>query len=207
MKRAELKRRAREQLGYQLFSDNWLLAIVASFIVSVIVSLAGTLTCGLIGVLVAGPLTFGLSALYLKQARDRESMDIGNLFKGFKDCLGDMLLLSLMRQIFLCLWTLLFIIPGIVKYYAYSFAYYLKADHPEYSWNQCLRESRVLAKGHKWHLFVLDLSFIGWYIVGVLCLGVGVLWVDAYHTAAKTQYYNSLVKGVQVSDEAAEPAV
>ena len=80
----------------------------------------------------------------------------------------------------------------------------IKADHPEYEWNRCIRESRHLTKGHKWRLFVLDLSFIGWFIVGILCLGVGTLWVEAYQTAAKTQYYNSVVKASEPETAEAE---
>ena len=72
-------------------------------------------------------------------------------------------------------------------------SYYIKLDNPELGANDCITASRKLMKGHKWQLFVLDLSFIGWYIVGMLCFGVGVLWVQAYHEVARAEFYNSLV--------------
>ena len=81
------------------------------------------------------------------------------------------------------------IIPGIVKAYAYSMAYYIKLDHPDYGWNACITASRQLMDGHKWEKFVLDLSFLGWIIVGSLCLGVGTLWVTPYMEAANAQFY------------------
>ena len=204
MDRKEIKKLAKEQLGNQIFSNNWLLAIVAAFIADTIISLTMTVSFGIIGILISGPLTYGLSYLFLKQARDKQAMNLGELFKGFKEDLGDTMLLGFMTSLFVTLWSLLFIIPGIIKNYAYSFAFYIKADHPEYEWNRCIRESRHLTKGHKWRLFVLDLSFIGWFIVGMLCLGVGTLWVEAYQTAAKTQYYNSVVKASEPETSEAE---
>ena len=97
--------------------------------------------------------------------------------------------------LFIFLWSLLLFIPGIVKAYAYSMVYYVKADHPEYGWRECLDESQRLMTGHKWEKFVLDLSFIGWGIVGSLCLGVGTLWVMTYMAATEAQYYEYLTSG------------
>jgi uncharacterized membrane protein len=88
---------------------------------------------------------------------------------------------------------MLFVIPGIVKSYAYSMSYYVSLDHPEFSSTECIDESQRLMDGHKWELFCLDLSFIGWYILGSLCLGVGILWVYTYHEQARAQFYHELV--------------
>jgi hypothetical protein len=65
-------------------------------------------------------------------------------------------------------------------------------DKPHYTWKQALDESKSLTDGYKMDLFLLDLSFIGWYIVGALCLGIGTLWVEAYHMAAKANFYNAI---------------
>ena len=70
--------------------------------------------------------------------------------------------------------------------------FYIKADHPEYDWRRCFEESKQLTKGHKLDLFILDLSFIGWSIVGALCLGIGSLWVLAYRYATQAQCYKVL---------------
>jgi len=195
MSRAEIKALAKQQLGGGIFQTPWLMAVATVFIMGAISGLANLIpVVGSIGVLVvAGPLAYGLNYIFLKQARDRQPINIGDLFKGFSDDFGDNFLLGFMSGLFVALWSLLFVIPGIVKTYAYSMAYYIKLDHPEYKWRQCLDQSQAMMKGYKMTLFVQDLSFIGWYIVGSFCLGVGTLWAQAYLTAARAQFYNSLV--------------
>ena len=118
----------------------------------------------------------------------REEMPYESLFDAFPFA-GKVILLQIVISIFVFLWSLLFVIPGIVKAYAYSMAYYIKLDHPDYGWKACIDESRRLMDGHKWEKFVLDLSFLGWIIVGSLCLGIGMLWVTPYMEAANAQFY------------------
>lgn len=192
MTRQELKARAKDQLGNNLFCNAWLFAVLACFIFSVICSAAGSIIVGIGAVIVTGPLSFGLNYLFLKQARDHQPMDLGDMFKGFSSDFGQNLLIGLMTAIFTALWSLLLIVPGIVKVYSYSMVYYIKADHPEYDWRQCIAESQAMMNGHKMDLFILDLSFIGWMIVGSLCLGVGTLWVSAYMEAARAHFYESI---------------
>ena len=192
MTRQEIKARAKDQLGNNLFCNAWLFAVLACFIFGVICSVAGSIIVGIGAVLVTGPLSFGLNYLFLKQARDHQPMDLGDMFKGFSNDFGQNLLIGLMTAIFTALWSLLLIVPGIVKAYSYSMVYYIKADHPEYDWRQCIAESQAMMNGHKMDLFILDLSFIGWMIVGSLCLGVGTLWVSAYMEAARAHFYESI---------------
>ena len=127
-------------------------------------------------------------SLYHLGIRRGEEMPYVTLFDGFSFA-GKIILLSIVQYIFIFLWSLLFVIPGIVKAYAYSMAYYIKLDHPDYGWKACIDESRRLMDGHKWEKFVLDLSFLGWIIVGSLCLGIGMLWVTPYMEAANAQFY------------------
>ena len=192
MTRQEIKARAKDQLGNNLFCNAWLFAVLACFIFSVICSAAGSIIVGIGAVIVTGPLSFGLNYLFLKQARDNQPMELGDLFKGFSEDFGQNLLIGLMTAIFTALWSLLLIVPGIVKAYSYAMVYYIKADHPEYNWRQCIAESQAMMNGHKMDLFIMDLSFIGWMIVGSLCLGVGTLWVSAYMEAARAHFYESI---------------
>ncbi len=194
MTRVELKSRAKAQLGGGIFKDNWLFAVI-------VVLIEGVLTTAINGIpgagsvaalIIGGPITYGVAKLFLKQARDGEKMDIASLFDGFKDDFGGTLLLGFLQTLFILLWSLLLIIPGIVKAYSYSMAFMLKADHPDYDWRTCLDESKKMMNGHKMELFILDLSFIGWLIVGALCFGFGTLWVVAYMQAAHTQFYENL---------------
>jgi uncharacterized membrane protein len=189
-----MKEMAKAQLGNQIFGNTWLTAVIVVLIQSAVTYLINcVLGFGqIVSILVLGPLSYGMAAMFLKQTRDGNKMEIGDIFNGFKEDFSNTFLIGLMTFIFTFLWSLLFVIPGIVKSYAYSMAYYIKADHPEYDWKQCINESQRMMQGHKGELFVLDLSFIGWYIVGSLCLGVGVLWVSAYVAAARSQFYENL---------------
>lgn len=187
--RAEWKRAAKAQLGNDIFSNGWMMGLATTGVFGLIVAAAGMVLPGLGALIVSGPLAVGLAYVFVKQARDRQVINIGDLFHPFSTDFGGAFLLGLLKSVFIALWSLLFVIPGIVKTYAYSMAEYIKADHPEYDWKQCLDESRNITNGHKWELFVLDLSFIGWYFVGSLCLGIGDLWVLPYHEATKAQAY------------------
>ena len=191
MNRAELKSRAKSQLG-GIFEPNWIYALLFCLIASVIVSAASVVPV-LGSLIVLGPMNYAISKSLLNLSRKGEKPNLNGLFDGFTDDFGETLLIGLLSTLFVCLWSVLFIIPGIVKSYAYSMAYYVKVDHPEYDWRQCLKESEALTKGHKGELFVLDLSFIGWLIVGAMCLGVGTLWVMPYMELTKANFYNDLV--------------
>ena len=193
MTRAQIKALAREQLGGGIFKSPWLMALAACAISSILIGAAGSILWGLASLIVTGPLGYGLAYILLKQARDRQPIQLGDLFKGFSTDFKNTFLLGLMMGIFIALWSMLFVIPGIVMSYAYSMAYYIKLDHPEYTWKECLNQSKAMMKGYKMTLFVQDLSFIGWFIVGSLCFGVGTLWVVPYQAAARAQFYNALV--------------
>ena len=189
--RPELRAKARQRLGGGIFSTNWLLALLAIVIVSAISSAVSFTGIG--PLILVGPLYFGLAAFFLSLARGKEQGDLADLFKGFTDGgFVRLLLLGLLQSIFVFLWSLLFLIPGIVKKYSYSQSIYLAYDHPDWEWKQCIDESRRIMNGHKWQLFVLDLSFIGWYIVGMLVCGIGVLWVYPYQEAAHAEFYEEL---------------
>lgn len=205
MSRQEIKSRAKSSLGKGIFSTGWLMAVLAVLIYSAI---SGVLSFTFIGVLiVAGAFSYGLSYVFLKNSRDGQPIEIGDVFSGFTHDFVGNFVLGLMVSIFTALWTLLFIIPGIVKSYSYSMSFYIKVDHPEKGWKECIDESRKMMNGHKMDLFIQDLSFIGWMIVGSLCLGIGTLWVTAYMQAARAQFYES-IKPVEetVGSSAEDPA-
>ena len=196
---SELRRRARETLGKDIFGQKWLMALAVSFVLSAILGTASSITGGIGSIILTGPLMFGLYKSFLIAKRTGKETSFDTAFDGFKN-FSQTLLIGLMSAIFVMLWALLFIIPGIIKSYAYSMAYYIAVDHPEYDWKKCLDESQKMMNGNKWKLFCLDLSFIGWIIVGALCLGIGTLWVTPYQYAARTEFYNA-IKGNEYSTE------
>jgi uncharacterized membrane protein len=114
---------------------------------------------------------------------------VGNLFDGF-GIFGKALLLAVVMILFIYLWALLFIVPGIIAAYRYRLAFYLMIDNPELGPLDCLRLSSEMMAGHKWELFVLDLSFLGWFL---LCTVPGVsIWVEPYTSITYTNYYLAL---------------
>lgn len=191
---AELKAQARAQLGGGIFKNEWLTALAVCFIAMAICSAAGGLLPGIGALILTGPMTYGVMYVFLKQSRDGQPMNVADVFRGFPEDFGGTLLLGLLSSLFTFLWGLLLVVPGIVKAYSYSQAFFVKVDRPEYDWRACMDESIRLMDGHKMDLFILDFSFLGWYIVGALCIGVGTLWVYPYHMAARTKFYEELTR-------------
>ncbi len=186
----ELRRMARAQLGSSIFSNYWLMMLVACLIGSVIVSITSFFP--VLALIVIGPVSFGLARLSANRAKGKEQIEFGDLFSGFSENFANSCILGLLSTIFIFLWSLLFLIPGIVKSYSYSMAYYIQQDDPSKDWRTALNESRAMMRGYKGKLFLLDLSFIGWYILGALCFGIGILFVAPYVTMARTNFYFSL---------------
>ncbi len=191
MDRAELKRRAKQQLGGKIFGSVWLYAVLVYLIYDLILVLGGRIPVVgfVLQLLATGPLSYAVAKMLLKQTSDGEAMRIEDMFDGFKDDFSGTFLLHLLQSIFVFLWSLLLVVPGIIKALSWSMSYYVKAEHPDYTWKQCMDASAQLTEGHKAEIFVLNLSFIGWYIVGALCLGVGTLWVMSYYNATMAQCY------------------
>ena len=192
MENYKLREKARQDLGSGIFSSKWINALAACLIYSVIAGAVSAIPgVGTIAsVLLTGPMTFGLTRYFMKASRDK-TPTIENLFDGFKDFAGNFSL-SFMSGLFLFLWSLLFIVPGIIKSYSYSMAFYIKHDHPEYGWKQCIDESRRMMDGHKADLFCLHLSFIGWALLCLLTAGIGFLWLAPYMEAATANFYDAL---------------
>ncbi len=137
--------------------------------------------------------------IFLLNSLRGTSPDLGNLLDGF-NYWWKVLVLDLVCGLFILLWSLLLVIPGLVAAYRYSMANYLLITHPEYGVMDCIRESKRLTQGWKAQLFVLDLSFLGWWL---LCL-VPVLgwllsiWVTPYRSLSFLQVYEQL-SGASVS--------
>lgn len=118
---------------------------------------------------------------------------INDLFNGFKE-FGRSLVLYLLIGLFVLLWSLLFIIPGIIASYRYALAFYILRDNPQMSASEALNESKRLMDGYKMDLFLLGLSFIGWALLCILTLGIGLLWLGPYMNTAYTNFYEERIK-------------
>lgn len=153
----------------------------AIFAVALVISFA-------IKLFVGYPLLIGKSRFFVVNSKyDAPFNEIGYGFRNgsYMHFVG----IIFWRQFKIFLWTLLLWIPGIIKRYEYSMVPYVLAENPELTNEEAFRLSREFTRGEKWHLFVLDLSFIGWYFLGMLCLGIGILFVVPYKEAAVVEFY------------------
>ena len=187
-----LRENSRRQLGDSLFGNTWLMMAVVCFVYSAVMSaLSGTL----IGViLVGGPLAYGLCRVFIGAVNGKK-FDFNDILSGFTEAFGNSVVLSLLQALFIALWSMLLIVPGIIKSYSYAMAMYIQQDNPTKEAKACIDESRQMMDGYKWQLFCLDFSFIGWYLLGSLCFGVGIFLVVPYHQIARTNFYLALKAG------------
>ncbi len=116
--------------------------------------------------------------------------DLGSLFSSFSSGRYLNIVKTLFfRDLFVCLWSLLFIVPGIIKSYQYRMVPYILAENPDMDWRHALDISAAMTQGHKWDLFILDLSFYGWLLLGALLCGIGILFVLPYIQATNAEVY------------------
>ncbi|WP_434504204.1 DUF975 family protein [Prevotella sp.] len=138
------------------------------------------------------PIFWGFEIMFLENIRkgDQE-LDLGKMFEGFKDYIRIMLT-NLLVGIYTLLWTLLLIIPGIIKMYSYSMTNYILLDDPDLKYNSAIEKSMAMMKGHKMDLFLLDLSMIGWLILSIITCGIGLLFLTPYNLTAHAHFYEDL---------------
>lgn len=119
---------------------------------------------------------------------------VSKLLFGFQSGFyGNSVLVMFMKNLFVALWTLLFVIPGIVMSYAYRMVPYILAEQPDIDYREALRISKEMMYGQKWEAFFLDLSFIGWLMVGAVTCGIaGIFYVKPYVDATNVELYVTL---------------
>ena len=132
-------------------------------------------------------------SLFVMNSVRRSQPALGNLLDGF-GMFPRVLFLIILQIVLIFLWSLLLVIPGIVAAYRYSFAVYVMIDHPEMSAMDCLRESNRLTTGYKRQLFLLDLSFILWFLLTMIpIIGyIAQVYVTPYMESARVLYYEQI---------------
>ena len=174
----------------KLLKNNWGEAIAINLIYSLLLGIIGI--CGGIGALLLGSILLIGYYSCLIHASNTNKFKLEHLFSGFKDDgLSNRILLSVIKNIYIFLWSLLFVIPGIIKSYSYFLAEFISMQHPDMTPTECLNESRRLMDGHKMNLFVLELSFIGWHILCLFTFGIGYFFLTPYINQTKIEYINA----------------
>lgn len=153
------------------------------------------ITVFIIGILLSiflfGPLEVGLRRVFVMG--QREPGNLNNISVGFKINYWNVVKIIFFRNLYIFLWSLLFVIPGIVKGYEYRMIPYLLAENPNMSMDEAFGRTREMTYGDKWNIFVLDLSFIGWEILCAITLNiVRIFWVGPYEAATDAELYSAL---------------
>lgn len=188
----EIRAAARNVLGRRVLASEWLYTVLIYISVSFV---TGLISATYVGILVVAGLTSVATAAYLS-GRVRGMIgyrDLGITLDAVKRDAPGAIITGLLYTVFIALWTLLLIVPGIIKACSYAMTFFIKNDHPEYSATEAINESKRLMEGNKKRFFLLQLSFVGWYIVGLLCLGVGIFWVQSYVGTANAIFYEELL--------------
>lgn len=140
--------------------------------------------------ILSGPLAVGLAIFSLAVAREKKA-DISQLFQGFNRfgvSLGAWLLMAL----FVTLWTLLLVIPGMIAAISYSQTFFILAEGDSIGSLEALRKSQKMMAGYKWKYFCLGLRFFGWFIVSTLTFGIGFFWLFPYIQISLANFYDDL---------------
>ena len=199
--RTELKQEARQVLRLQ--TTPFVLATLIIFAItgalsgvqSSVTNNAGeptfiSLFITLVSVFVSGLFSFSFASMSLKTLSNKK-ITAGNAFDGYERLNSNVGVLLLM-WVKTFLWSLLFIIPGIIAAYRYSMSLYIILENPDMGANAALAESSRIMNGHKWEYFVLQLSFILWALLGVVTFGIALLWVTPYMELTYAAFYNRI---------------
>ncbi len=184
-------------------TNNW-----GSAIVVCLITLAVSAVCGFVPVigaiaslLLVGQLAVG-EIIYFAKLHNKQNPTIGTMFTDFGKNLINNFVTYLLQSLYIALWTLLFIIPGIVKTYSYAMTMFLKAKRPELSSNEAITMSREMMDGKKWKLCCLQFSFIGWILLSILTFGIGFIFLLPYMQASTVAFFEDAYneKNIEVID-------
>lgn len=203
--RKELKQQALDNL-----SGNWTMPVLATLIYVAIsevprvlinladspfglesLTLAVLVTAGFLLMIFLLPLGYGFEVSFLRFCKGN-TLSIREMFDASFGDYAKAFARAFVTGFFIFLWALLLIIPGIIKSLAYSMTFYISDEHPEWTTLQCIDESERMMQGHKWELFLLKLSFIGWILLAILSLGIGFLWLIPYMRTTMVKFYGQL---------------
>lgn len=188
----QLMRKART-----LLEPHWILAIGVCLANAVMVAAPAELDSygQIVSLLLAGPLQLGLCFFFLNLVKGKETR-FELLFEGFKPLLTVLLAYAFITALTV-IGLILLIVPGIVVALGFSMTYYVIAEDPEISFQIALEQSWKLTDGYKMELLELNLRFIPWYLLGLLCFIVGVFAVVPWHNTTLTLYYQYLKENAE----------
>jgi uncharacterized membrane protein len=184
----EIRRSARS-----LLAGKWNQCALASLVYFLVIGAASGLPRigNLAGFVIGGPMAFGVALFFLRLSRGQE-FDLRHLFAGFNDFVRTFPA-YLLIVIFVILWALLLIVPGIIAALSYALTWYLLVDNPNMSAMDAIKRSKELMYGYKARLFMLGLSFVGWALLCIPTMGIGFLWLFPYVNTSMALFYTKVL--------------
>lgn len=189
----------RFQLNFRGNKDNWEKIIygydLEKLLAGLVIVLTGMAMLSVIGlvvwIFVLSPLEIGCRRFFLFSRVQKT--ELNELGFGFTHCYSNIVKVQFLRRLYTFLWSLLFVIPGIIKAYEYRMIPFLLAENPELSAEEAFRISRELMDGEKWNAFVLDLSFLGWIFLSIFTCGLLIIfYVSPYMAYTDAELYITL---------------
>jgi hypothetical protein len=170
-------------------------AFIAAFVVGLIISVIIGAFALAFKYLLLTPFEYGCRKFFRKNLD--EPAKLSNIVYVFDSHYKNVVKTAFLRDLFIWLWSLLFVIPGIIKSYEYRLVPYIVSENPNINYKDALAESKKLMQGNKWKSFVLDLSFIGWDILSLMTWGfLDIFFVGPYKASTDAALYETLKYGI-----------
>jgi uncharacterized membrane protein len=180
------------QMAKESLKGKWGLAIGTAVVFMLlaggpqIIPIAGSIA----SLIILGPLTLGFAVFSLSISRNQDAK-LEQLFQGFSN-FGNALGAYLLMGLFIILWMLLLIIPGIIAAISYSMTFFILADDSSIGPMEAIDKSKKMMAGYKWKYFCLGLRFLGWVLLCILTLGIGFLWLIPYMQVSMAKFYDDV---------------
>ena len=169
-----------------------LLPTIGGFLIGFIgIALLVTLVFSAAFFVLSSVISTGYAKFNLELLNRQEKPAIERLFSYFSHW-KTLTIANLLRSVYIFLWSLLFIIPGIFATYSYAMTSYILAENPEISASEAIARSKEMMEGSRWRLFCLEISFFGWAMLCAFTCGIGFLWLTPYEQAAKAAFYREV---------------
>lgn len=176
------------QESLAIMKGNWGMAILIGIIVSAIASFGGFIT-----IFVGFPIYLGVCIAFLNLVRGNDTLKVEPLISTFNEKYYlKSISVWLLVNIYTFLWSLLLIVPGIIKCLSYSLAPYIIADNPDMSADEAINLSMKMMDGHKCQLFLIILGYIGFVLLSAILLFIPLLWLVPYYYAVQTKFYEEV---------------
>ena len=172
-------------------SGGWMPELNALIVGGTVYIIIAAIVMAVVFFVLGSVISVGYSKFNLDLVDRQKEPELNTLF-GYFNHWKNATLANLLQTVYVFLWSLLFVIPGIIASYSYAMTSYILAEHPEMAPGEAIERSKEMMSGNRWRLFCLEFSFIGWGILSSLTLGIGYLWLNPYKQAATAAFYREV---------------